>query len=160
MIGPYEDKLVSPNDEFFMQEALSLAQTAYKAGEVPIGAIVVREGNIIGRGYNQTELKNDQTQHAELLALQEAARTLGAWRLTDCDLYVTVEPCTMCAGACVNARLRAIVAGCLSPKYGSCISNRNVIARLGEQNHEVLFRYGVLAQESSALLQQFFKTRR
>src|ERR1700758_5622181 len=101
-----------PGDEYFMREALRQAQKAYNANEVPVGAVVVREGKIIARAYNQVELLQDATAHAEMLALTQAQAAVGDWRLTDCDLYATKEPCAMCAGAVVHTRIRRVIFGC------------------------------------------------
>src|SRR5207247_3471340 len=107
--------LEPPNEESFMREALRQANKAYDAGEVPVGAVVVREGKIIARAYNQVELLKDATAHAEMLALTQAEAAVGDWRLTDCDLYVTKEPCPMCAGALVHTRMRSVIFGCPDP---------------------------------------------
>src|SRR5213596_4234676 len=105
-------------DEYFMREALRQAQKAYAADEVPVGAVVVREDKIIGRAHNQVELLRDATAHAEMLALTQAEAAVGDWRLTDCDLYVTKEPCVMCAGALVHVRIRRLIFGCADKKSG------------------------------------------
>jgi tRNA(adenine34) deaminase len=107
------------DDELFMGEALRLAAKAYKAEEVPVGAVIVREGRIIGRAYNQIELLKDATAHAEMLALTQAEAAVGDWRLTDCDLYVTKEPCPMCAGAIVHTRIRRVIFGCADLRAGA-----------------------------------------
>src|SRR4026207_2399523 len=114
-------------DEYFMCEALRLANKAAVAGEVPIGAIVVRAGKIIGRAYNQIELLKDATAHAEMLALTEAEAAVGDWRLTDCDLYVTKEPCAMCAGALVHTRIRRVIFGCTDQSAGAAGSVVNLL---------------------------------
>jgi tRNA(adenine34) deaminase len=108
-----------PNDEHFMREALRMANKALRADEVPVGAVVVREGKIVGRAHNQVELLKDATAHAEMLALTQAEAAVGDWRLTDCDLYVTKEPCAMCAGALVHTRIRRVVFGCADPAAGA-----------------------------------------
>ena len=108
------------DEERFMREALAQAKKAYKRGEVPIGAVVVKDGEIVGRGYNVTQTRNDPTGHAETVALRDAAKRLGSWRLTGCDLYVTTEPCPMCAGAIVLARIRTLYIGTMDPKAGAC----------------------------------------
>src|SRR5712672_246135 len=108
-----------PDDEYFMREALRQAQKAYAADEVPVGAVVVREGKIIGRAHNQVELLKDATAHAEMLALTQAEAAVGDWRLTDCDLYVTKEPCVMCAGALVHVRIRRVIFGCSDVRSGA-----------------------------------------
>src|SRR5213596_4044353 len=123
-----------PSDEHFMREALQQAQKAYAADEVPVGAVVVREGKIIGRAYNQVELLKDATAHAEMLAVTQAEAAVGDWRLTDCDLYVTKEPCAMCAGAIVHVRLRRLIFGCADPRAGAAGSIINLL-QLPSLNH-------------------------
>ena len=113
-------------DEYFMREALRQAQKAYAADEVPVGAVVVLEGKIIGRAHNQVELLRDATAHAEMLALTQAEAAVGDWRLTDCDLYVTKEPCAMCAGAIVHTRMRRVIFGCADPSAGAAGSVINL----------------------------------
>src|SRR5437870_13238492 len=114
-------------DETFMQEALRLAMKARAADEVPVGAVVVREGKIIARAYNQVELLKDATAHAEMLALTQAEAAVGDWRLTDCDLYVTKEPCAMCAGAVAHTRIRRVIVGCTDPVAGAAGSVMNLL---------------------------------
>src|SRR5213594_3464986 len=116
-----------PSDEAFMREALRQAQKAYEADEVPVGAVVVRAGRIIARAYNQVELLKDATAHAEMLALTQAEAAVGDWRLTDCDLYVTKEPCPMCAGALVHTRMRSVIFGCPDPAAGAAGSVMNLL---------------------------------
>ena len=149
----------SPDDERFMREALAFARIAYAEQEVPIGAIVVRDGRMIGRGRNRRERLADPTHHAEIEAIREAAEAAGTWRLDGATLFTTVEPCPMCAGAAVNARLERIVFGCTDPKAGYCGTLANVPddARL---NHRCRVEGGLLAEESSGLLQQFFRAKR
>ncbi|HBG08974.1 MAG: tRNA adenosine(34) deaminase TadA [Limnochordia bacterium] len=139
-----------------MSEALAEARLALAAGEVPVGAVVVLHGEVIGRGHNRRETANDPTAHAEILAIREAAGKLGSWRLTDADLYVTLEPCPMCAGAIVNARLRRLVFGAYDPKAGAVISLMNLVQdrRL---NHTVEVLDGICQSECAALLQEFFR---
>src|SRR5207253_9812948 len=115
------------NDEDFMREALRQAQEAYTAGEVPVGAVIVREGKMIARAYNQVELLKDATAHAEMLALTQAEAAVGDWRLTDCDLYVTKEPCVMCVGALIHVRLRRLIFGCADEKGGAARGMINLI---------------------------------
>ena len=148
-----------PNDEYFMREALRQAQKAYAAGEVPIGAIVVRAGKIIARAYNQVELLKDATAHAEMLALTQAEAAVGDWRLTDCDLYVTKEPCAMCAGALVHTRIRRVIFGCADPSAGAAGSVINLLQMPGF-NHRSDIASGVLQHECAAILQNFFRERR
>jgi len=149
----------SEADVRFMTEALAFARIAYAEQEVPIGAVVVRDGRMIGRGRNRRERLADPTHHAEIEAIREAARTAGTWRLDGATLFTTVEPCPMCAGAAVNARLDRIVFGCADPKAGYCGTLANVPgdARL---NHRCRVEGGLLADESSELLQQFFRAKR
>ena len=142
-----------------MQEALLLAEAAAAGGEVPVGAVVVREGRIIGRGSNRPIGANDPTAHAEILALREAAAALGNYRLNDCDLYVTIEPCAMCAGAMVHARIRRLVYGADDPKGGAVRSGPQVINH-PSLNHEMEVTAGVGAEQSTSLLQKFFRQRR
>ncbi|HHT90800.1 MAG TPA: nucleoside deaminase [Firmicutes bacterium] len=138
-----------------MQEALAEARLALASGEVPVGAVVVLDGEIIGRGHNQRETQKDPTAHAEMLAIREAARYLNRWRLTNATLYVTLEPCPMCAGVIVNARLRRLVFGAYDSKAGAVISLMNLVQdrRL---NHFVEVYDGICQDECAALLQDFF----
>ena len=147
------------NDADFMREALALAAQAASAGEVPVGAVVVREGRIIGRGYNRPITSNDPTAHAEIVALREAAAAEGNYRLPGCELYVTLEPCAMCVGAMVHARIGRIVYGTRDPKTGACGSIVDLPA-LTAWNHHGRFEGGVLADECGAVLRQFFAARR
>jgi tRNA(adenine34) deaminase len=149
----------SPSDEHFMREALRQAQKAYAAGEVPVGAVVVREGKIIARAYNQVELLKDATAHAEMLALTQAEAALGDWRLTDCNLYVTKEPCPMCAGALVHVRMQRVIFGCADPRAGAAGSIINLL-QLPSLNHQCDITSGVLQNECSVILQDFFRKRR
>jgi tRNA(adenine34) deaminase len=146
-------------DEYFMREALRQAQKAYAADEVPVGAVVVREGKIIGRAHNQVELLKDATAHAEMLALTQAEAAVGDWRLTDCDLYVTKEPCPMCAGALVHTRIRRVIFGCTDPVAGAAGSVVNLLQMPGF-NHRSDISSGVLQTECAAILQEFFRKRR
>jgi tRNA(adenine34) deaminase len=148
-----------PGDEYFVREALRYAQKAYEAGEVPVGAVVVREGRIIAHAYNQVELLKDATAHAEMLALTQAEAAVGDWRLTDCDLYVTKEPCAMCAGAIVHVRLRRLIFGCADPRAGAAGSVINLL-QLPSLNHRCEITSGVLENECAAILQDFFRKRR
>jgi len=146
-------------DVAFMREALRLARKACDADEVPVGAVVVREGKIIGRAYNQVELLKDATAHAEMLALTQAEATVGDWRLVDCDLYVTKEPCVMCAGALVQVRIRRVIFGCADPKAGAAGSTINLL-QLPVLNHRSQITSGVLQNECAAILQSFFQKKR
>src|SRR6266513_6420980 len=143
------------NDEAFMRAALRLAAKAYEADEVPVGAVVVRAGNIIGRAYNQVELLKDATAHAEMLAITQAESAVGDWRLIDCDLYVTKEPCVMCAGALIHVRLRRVIFGCADPRSGAAGGTMNLL-QMPSLNHCCEIVSGLLAQECAALLQSFF----
>ena len=145
-----------PNDEHFMREALRQAQKAFEASEVPVGAVVVRSGHIIGRASNQVELLNDATAHAEMLALTQAEAAVGDWRLTDCDLYVTKEPCPMCAGALVHTRVRRVIFGCTDSSAGAAGSVMNLL-RMPTLNHRCHVASGVLQDECAAILQSFFR---
>lgn len=146
-------------DEYFMSEALRQAQKAYAAEEVPVGAVIVRDGKIIARAYNQVELLKDATAHAEMLALTQAEAAVGDWRLTDCDLYVTKEPCAMCAGALVHTRIRRVIFGCPDPSAGAAGSMINLL-QMQCFNHRSQITSGVLQQDCAAILQDFFRKRR
>jgi len=148
-----------PGDEDFMREALRQAQKAYEADEVPVGSVVVRAGKIIARAYNQVELLKDATAHAEMLALTQAEAAVGDWRLLDCDLYVTKEPCAMCAGAIVHVRLRRLIFGCADPRAGAAGSVINLL-QLPSLNHRCEITAGVLQNECAAILQEFFRKKR
>ena len=150
---------MSSHDDAFMREALLLARRAWDAGEVPVGAVVVRGGVIIGRGYNQPITSNDPTTHAEIVAIRDAAQHLKNYRLVDCELYVTLEPCAMCVGAVLHARLKRVVFGTSDPKTGVCGSVINLPAE-EKLNHHATFEGGVLSEECGAMLKAFFKSRR
>ncbi|HTO87557.1 MAG TPA: tRNA adenosine(34) deaminase TadA [Thermoanaerobaculia bacterium] len=149
----------SSQDELFMSEALAFARIAFGEREVPVGAVVVREGRMIGRGRNRREALADPTLHAEIEALREAARAAGNWRLEGATLYATVEPCAMCAGAAVNARIARIVFGCADPKAGYCGTLGN-IPQDPRLNHRCAVEGGLLADQSAELLRLFFQARR
>jgi len=156
----YTLKMLEPlPDEYFMREALRQGQKAYAADEVPVGAVVVREGKIIGRAHNQVELLKDATAHAEMLALTQAEAAVGDWRLMDCDLYVTKEPCAMCAGAVVHTRIRRVIFGCADPSAGAAGSMMNLL-QMPTFNHRCEITSGVLQKECAAILQDFFRKRR
>lgn len=146
-------------DAHFMRDALRQAHRAAREDEVPIGAVVVREGEVISRAWNQVELLKDATAHAEMLAITMAEHAVGDWRLTDCDLYVTKEPCPMCAGAIVHARIRRVIFGCPDPKGGAAGGLLNILQMPG-LNHRCDITGGVLAQESAAALREFFGAKR
>jgi tRNA(adenine34) deaminase len=149
----------SPGDENFMREALRQAQKANEAGEVPVGAVIVRAGKIIARAHNQVELLKDATAHAEMLALTQAEAAVGDWRLTECDLYVTKEPCAMCAGALVHTRIRRVIFGCTDPVAGAAGSVMNLL-QMPALNHRCDIASGVLQEECATILQDFFRKRR
>jgi len=146
-------------DEIFMREALRLAEKARAANEVPVGAIVVREQKIISRGYNQVELLKDATAHAEMLALTAAEAAFGDWRLTDCDLYVTKEPCPMCAGAIVHTRIRRVIFGCPDVRAGAAGTVMNLVDN-ASLNHRCQITSNVLQNDCAAILQDFFREKR
>jgi tRNA(adenine34) deaminase len=146
-------------DTDYMQQALDLAAQAAAAGEVPVGAVVVHEGQVVGRGFNQPISCADPTAHAEIMALRDAGRALGNYRLVDCDLYVTLEPCVMCSGAIMHARIRRVVFGAPDLKTGACGSVVDLFAET-RLNHHATVTAGVRAPEAVALLQNFFASRR
>ena len=148
-----------PRDEHFMRLALREAERAVEHDDVPIGAVVVKDGEVIGAGHNERELRGDPTAHAEILALREASRALGSWRLLDTVLYVTLEPCAMCAGAIVLARVPRVVFGTLDPMAGSVGSVLNLLVQ-PKLNHRPLVLGGLRPGESAALLREFFTRRR
>jgi tRNA(adenine34) deaminase len=143
----------------WMRRALALAREAFDAEEVPVGAVVVHDGRVIGEGFNQREALQDPTAHAEMLALTQAAASLGSWRLIDCTLYVTLEPCPMCAGAIVQARLPTVIYGTTDSKAGACQSLYSITSdpRL---NHQCAVLGGVLQEECKGILQEFFALQR
>jgi len=147
------------HDELWMQEALRAAQRALDIGEVPVGAVVVHEGRIVGRGFNRNRADSDPTAHAEVVALREAGTTVGNHRLGSCDLFVTIEPCAMCAGAMVHARIRTLIYGAEDPKAGAVHSTMHVLNHPA-LNHKIEVRRGVLAGQCAELLQEFFRARR
>jgi tRNA(adenine34) deaminase len=149
----------SNTDELFMEEALRSAQRALEAGDVPVGAVVVCAGRIVGRGWNRNLADTDPTAHAEIVALREAGYALGNYRLENCELFVTIEPCAMCAGALVHARLKRLVYGADDPKAGAVHSVLQVLNH-PQLNHQMEVRGGVLAGRSAELLQSFFRARR
>ncbi|MFZ9193806.1 MAG: tRNA adenosine(34) deaminase TadA [Burkholderiales bacterium] len=147
------------SDSDYMQHALDLAAQAAAAGEVPVGAVVVHQGVIVGRGFNQPISRADPSAHAEIMALRDAGQALGNYRLADCDLYVTLEPCVMCSGAIMHARIRQVVFGATDPKTGACGSIIDLFAE-SRLNHHATVIAGVKAPESITLLQNFFASRR
>ena len=150
---------MTETDEAFMREALALARQAGAAGEVPVGAVVVKDGKVIGQGYNAPISSRDPTAHAEVRALREASARLENYRLVGCDLYVTLEPCAMCAGAIMHARIRRVIYGAADPKTGACGSVVDLFAER-RLNHHTEVTSGVLAAECGALLSVFFAGRR
>jgi tRNA(adenine34) deaminase len=148
-----------PREEYFMRLALREAARALEHEDVPIGAVVIHGGEVIGAGHNERELRSDPTAHAEMIALREAARTLGSWRVLDAVMYVTLEPCAMCAGAIVLARLPRLVYGTTDPKAGAAGSVLNVLDE-PRLNHRPQVQSGLLAEECAELLRAFFAPRR
>ena len=144
------------DQEKYMKEALRQAKKAYALGEVPIGCVIVHEGKIIGRGYNRRNTDKNTLAHAEITAINKASRKLGDWRLEGCTLYVTLEPCQMCAGAIVQARIDEVVMACMNPKAGCGGSILNIL-EMPEFNHQVKVTRGILEEECSHMLTQFFK---
>lgn len=147
------------SDEYWMAAALARAAVAAQQLEVPVGAVIVREGEIIGEGWNQPISGNDPTAHGEVMALRDAAQRVGNYRLVDADLYVTIEPCMMCVGAMVHARIRRLIFGATEPKAGAVISQLRAL-ELPHLNHQIEFRGGVLADQCSEQIRAFFRSRR
>lgn len=143
----------------YMKEAIKEAKKAAKIGEVPIGCVIVYENKIIARGYNKRNTKKTTLAHAELLAIQKASKVLGDWRLENCSMYVTLEPCQMCSGAIVQARIKEVVVGAMNPKAGCAGSIINLL-QMEQFNHQVELITGVMEEECAAVLQQFFKALR
>ncbi len=142
--------------EKYMKEALKQAKKAYEKEEIPVGAIIVKDHKIIARAYNEKEYKLDTTKHAEILAIQKASKKLNSWRLTDCDMYVTLEPCSMCAGALIQSRIKKVYIGTMDKKTGACGSVLNLLEDY-TFNHHVEAETGILAEECEKILKQFFK---
>ena len=143
----------------YMKQAIKEAKKAAKIGEVPIGCVIVYENKIIARGYNKRNTKKTTLAHAELLAIQKASKVLGDWRLEDCSMYVTLEPCQMCSGAIVQARIKEVVVGAMNPKAGCAGSILNLL-QMEQFNHQVELITGVMEEECAAVLQEFFKALR
>ncbi len=143
-------------DEYFMKIALDEAYKAYSIGEVPVGAIIVNNQKIIAKGYNMRETLKDPTAHAEIIAIKKASEVLGGWRLIDCTMYVTIEPCAMCAGAIVNSRIERLVIGAKDPKMGACGSIIN-IAQNQIFNHRADITWGIMEYECSEIMKDFFR---
>jgi tRNA(adenine34) deaminase len=154
-----DTRQLTTTDELWMQEALRAAQRALEAGEVPVGAVVVSDGRIVGRGWNRNLLDSDPTGHAEIVALREAGAAIGNHRLSDCELFATIEPCAMCAGALVHARIRRLIYGADDPKAGAVHSVVQVLNH-PQLNHQMQVQGGVLAGRCADLLQEFFRSRR
>lgn len=150
-----ENNLNNKNDSYFMRMALDQANQAFTIGEVPVGAVMVQQGEVIATGFNRREVDQDPTAHAEMIAIREASSKLGSWRLNDTTLYVTLEPCAMCAGAMIHARVSRLVFGAADPKAGACGSICDLLAK-PRFNHQVLVQTGVLADECGTILQKFF----
>jgi len=148
-----------PRDEYFMRLALREASRALEHDDIPVGAVVVKDGEVIGAGHNEREIRADPTAHAEMIALRDAARALGSWRVLDSVLYVTLEPCTMCAGAIVLARIPRVVFGTSDPKAGAAGSVLDVLAE-PRLNHRPQIESGLLAGDCAELLRSFFASRR
>ena len=143
-------------DEKYMRQAIRLAEKAYALDETPIGCVIVHEGKVIGRGYNRRNTDKNPLAHAEITAIRKAGKKMGDWRLEDCTLYVTLEPCQMCAGAIVQSRVARVVVGCMNPKAGCAGSILNLLD-MKEINHQAELETGVLGEECSALMKRFFK---
>ena len=148
-------RLQMTDDERYMKEAIKQARKAYALGEVPIGCVIVHEGKIIGRGYNRRNTDKNTLAHAEITAINRASKVIGDWRLEECTLYVTLEPCQMCAGAIVQARIPKVVMACMNPKVGCAGSILNILD-MPEFNHQVEATKGVLEEECSRMLKDFF----
>lgn len=145
-------------EEKFMKEAMKEAMKALKRDEVPVGCVIVKDNKIVGRGYDKRESTNDSTAHSEIIAIRKAAKKLGDWRLEDCDLYVTLEPCAMCLGASILARIRRIIYGAENPKFGAISSVINLLDY--KWNHKIKVVSGILKDECSEILKQYFKNKR
>jgi tRNA(adenine34) deaminase len=150
---------MTESDDILMRAALAEARSAAEAGEVPIGAVVVVNGEIVARGQNRVLRDGDPTAHAEMVALRAAARAIGNYRLVDCDLYVTLEPCAMCAGAMIHARIRRLVYGAADPKAGA-VGSVLAVVNHPKLNHQMVVESGVLAEQCGEILREFFRQRR
>ena len=149
-------EVIKSVEEKYMKEALKQAKKAYALGEVPIGCVIVHEGKIIGRGYNRRNTDKNTLAHAEITAINKASKVIGDWRLEECTLYVTLEPCQMCAGAIVQARIPEVVMGCMNPKAGCAGSILNIL-EMPQFNHQVKVTRGILEAECSQMLKTFFE---
>ncbi len=143
-------------DKYFMKLALNEAYKALQLDEVPIGAVIVKDNKVIGKGYNLRENSKDPTSHAEIIAIRDASRNLGGWRLIDCTMYVTIEPCPMCAGAIINSRLNRLVIGARDIKMGACGSIINITEN-PKFNHKVKVEFGILEEDCSKIVKNFFR---
>lgn len=150
---------INPDDIAFMREALRLAQQAADAGEVPVGALLVQNKQVVGRGFNQPIRSHDPSAHAEICALRDAGQVVGNYRLPEATLYVTVEPCTMCYGAIIHARIKRLVFGAPEPRYGAVVSGQRLLES-GQFNHRPEVQGGVLEAECAGLMKQFFSSKR
>ena len=147
---------MTDTDEKYMREALRQAKKAYALEETPIGCVIVHDGKVIGRGYNRRNTDKSPLAHAEITAIRKASRKIGDWRLEECTMYVTLEPCQMCAGAIVQSRIPRVVIGCMNPKAGCAGSVLNIL-QVKEFNHQAEIESGVLGEECSELMKQFFR---
>lgn len=143
-------------DEKYMKEAIRQAKKAYALGEVPIGCVIVYEGKIIGRGYNRRTIDKNTLAHAEMIAIKKASKNMNDWRLEECTMYVTLEPCQMCSGAIVQSRMKKVVIGCMNPKAGCAGSILNLL-QMDAFNHQVELEIGVLGEECSEMMKSFFR---
>ena len=151
--------MFSSKDKFFMERAIELAKECFDEGEVPVGAVIVKDEKIIGEGKNKVIFENDVTSHAEINAIRDASKTIQNYRLNDCSMYVTLEPCHMCAKAAVDARMSSVIFATSEPKTGSIVSIDNFFDKK-ELNHNPKYQFGLLKEESSKLLKDFFRLRR
>lgn len=146
-------------EEKFMKEALKEAKKAYKIGEIPIGAVVVKDNEIIARGHNQKEIKKDATKHAEIIAIQKASKIVQGWRLEDCEMYVTLEPCMMCTGAIIQSRIKKVYIGAMDEKMGYCGSVLNLL-EYNKYDYKVESETGIMQEECSKIIKDFFASLR
>lgn len=151
---------INKTKEYYMRQALKQARKAFDLDECPIGCVIVKDDKIISRSYNLKVKTKDSTQHAEIIAIRKACKKLNDWRLIDCDMYVTLEPCTMCSGAIIQARIRKVYFGAYEPKSGAICSRNDILNVNHGHNHEVTFEGGILEEESSNLMKSFFKSKR
>ena len=155
----YNGEYVIQKKEIFMKEALKEAKKAFDKEEIPVGVVIVKNDKIIARGHNLKEIKKDTTKHAEIIAIQKASKKLESWRLIDCEMYVTLEPCSMCAGALINSRIKKVYIGTMDKKTGACGSVLNLLKDY-KFNHNVEIEYGIMQEECEKLLKDFFKVLR